>query len=54
MIVSYQRLVNYFEWETDNDNLIPKDINTTLLEETISFYQVADYLYRNNGLKLKK
>jgi phosphoglycerol transferase MdoB-like AlkP superfamily enzyme len=54
MILSDQRVVNYFEWETDNDNLIPKDINTTLLEETISFYQVADYLYRNNGLKLKK
>lgn len=52
MILSDQRVVNYFEWETDNDNLIPKDIDATLLEETISFYQVADYLYRNNGLKL--
>lgn len=54
MILSDQSVVNYFEWETDNDNLIPKDINTNLLNETISFYQVADYLYRNNGLKLKK
>ncbi|WP_308992041.1 sulfatase-like hydrolase/transferase [Mariniflexile litorale] len=53
MILSDQHIVNYYEWETDNDNLIPKEINTTLLEETISFYQVADYLYRNNGLKLK-
>jgi phosphoglycerol transferase MdoB-like AlkP superfamily enzyme len=54
MILSDQRVVNYFEWETDNDNLLPKDIDATLLEETVSFYQVADYLYRNNGLKLKK
>ena len=54
MVLSDQRVVNYFEWETDNDNLIPKDIDDTLLEETISFYQVADYLYRNNGLKLIK
>ena len=53
MILSDQHIVNYYEWETDNDNLIPKAINTNLLEETISFYQAAAYLYRNNGLKLK-
>lgn len=51
MILSDQHVVNYYEWETDNDNLIPKPINVKLLEETISFYQAADYLYRNNGLK---
>jgi hypothetical protein len=53
MILSDQHIVNYYEWETDNDNLIPKAIDTNLLEETISFYQAAAYLYRNNGLKLK-
>ncbi len=53
MVLSDQKVVNYFEWETDNDNLIPKDVNSKMLEETIAFYQVADYLYRNNGLKLK-
>lgn len=53
MILSDQKVINYFEWETDNEHLIPKPINTKLLEETISFYQVADYLYRNNSLKLK-
>lgn len=54
MILSDQRVVNYFEWETDNDNLIAKDINALLLKETISFYQSADYLYRNEGLKIKR
>lgn len=53
MVLSDQKVVNYFEWETDNDNLIPKDVDSKMLEETIAFYQVADYLYRNNGLKLK-
>ncbi|WP_243652187.1 LTA synthase family protein [Mariniflexile fucanivorans] len=53
MVLSDQHEVNYYEWETDNDNLIPKPINASLLEETISFYQTADYLYRNNGLKLR-
>ncbi|MDO7172776.1 sulfatase-like hydrolase/transferase [Mariniflexile sp. AS56] len=54
MILSDQHIVNYYEWETNNDDLIPKAIDTNLLNETISFYQVADYLYRNDGLKLKK
>lgn len=53
IVLSDQHIANYFEWETDNDILISKDIDTKLLEETISFYQAADYLYRNNGLKLK-
>lgn len=53
MVLSDQHIVNYYEWETDNDNLIPKDINPKMLEETISFYQVADYMYSNNGLKIK-
>jgi len=54
MVLSDQFIANYFEWETDNDNLISKDIDTKMLDETISFYQVADYMYRNGGLKLKK
>ena len=53
MILSDQHVANYFEWETDNDNLISKDMDAKMLDETISFYQVADYLYRNGGLKLK-
>ncbi|HMR16734.1 MAG TPA: sulfatase-like hydrolase/transferase [Mariniflexile sp.] len=54
MVLSDQFIANYFVWETDNDNLISKDIDTKMLEETISFYQVADYMYRNGGLKLKR
>ncbi|WP_372754652.1 LTA synthase family protein [Mariniflexile sp.] len=54
MVLSDQRVVNYYEWITDNDDLILKDIDTKMLEETISFYQVADYMYRNEGLKVKK
>ncbi len=53
MILSDQHIVNYFEWETDNDDLIIQDVDNEMLEETISYYQVADYLYRNNGLKIK-
>lgn len=53
LILSDQKVVHYYEWKTDNDNLILKNAQPDLLEETISFYQVADYMYRNNGLKLK-
>lgn len=53
MVLSDQKIANYYEWKTDNDDLIPRDIDNKMLEETISYYQVADYLYRNEGLKVK-
>jgi phosphoglycerol transferase MdoB-like AlkP superfamily enzyme len=53
LILEDQKRAVYYEWDTDNDDLQPKDINSNMLEETISFYQVADYLYRHEGLKLK-
>jgi phosphoglycerol transferase MdoB-like AlkP superfamily enzyme len=53
MVLSDQHVVNYYEWETDNDDLVSKEIDKEMLEETISFYQTADYLYHNNGLKIK-
>lgn len=53
MVLSDQHVVTYYEWETDNDDLISKEVDKDMLVETISFYQTADYLYHNNGLKLK-
>ena len=53
MVLSDQHVVTYYEWETDNDDLISKEVDKDMLLETISFYQTADYLYHNNGLKLK-
>lgn len=53
LVLGDQQKANYYEWETNTNDLILRKPDTQLLNETISFYQTADFLYRNNGLKLK-
>ncbi len=54
MVLNEQNGSDFYQWNEDDNSLkeIPNDVN--FLDETISYYQVADYLYRNNGLKIKK
>ena len=54
MVLSDQRQSNFYKWNRNNNSLEELPINNNFLNETISFYQVADYLYRNNGLKIKE
>jgi phosphoglycerol transferase MdoB-like AlkP superfamily enzyme len=53
MVLSEQKKASFYDWDKNNDNLIPIPIDETFLNEETSFYQVADYLYQNNGLKIK-
>ncbi|WP_111306758.1 LTA synthase family protein [Confluentibacter sediminis] len=53
-ILSDQKQSDFYIWNKKDNSLKDMSNNTALLEETISFYQVADYLYRNNGLKVKE
>ncbi len=53
-ILSDQKQSDFYIWDKKDNSLKGMPTNTALLEETISFYQVADYLYRNNGLKIKE
>jgi phosphoglycerol transferase MdoB-like AlkP superfamily enzyme len=53
MVLSEQNQSNFYRWNKDDNSLNEIPLDTTFLNETISFYQVADYLYKNNGLKLK-
>ncbi len=52
MVLGDQKKANFYQWnKNDNSlNLLPLDVD--YLEKTISFYQVADYLYSNGGLKV--
>lgn len=54
MVLSEQKESDFYQWnKADNSlNKIPND--AYFLDETISYYQVADYLYRNDGLKIKE
>ncbi len=54
MILGETEQSDFYEWNKNDNSLtkIPNDVS--FLNETISYYQVADYLYRNNGLKLEE
>ena len=54
MVLNEQNQSDFYKWNKEDNslNVIPND--TDFLNETISYYQVADYLYRNNGLKIKE
>lgn len=54
MILGDQNKANFYTWNRKDNSLTSTPINQDFLENTISFYQVADYLYSNNGLKLKE
>ncbi len=53
MVLGDQNQSNFYHWNKDDNSLEEQTIDTSFLEETISFYQAADYLYRNDGLKIK-
>lgn len=53
MVLSEQNKSNFYLWNKNNNSLTKKPLDSIFLNETISYYQVADYLYRHNGLKLK-
>ena len=53
MILGDQKKANFYNWNKEDNSLNKLPMDDQFLDETTSFYQVADYLYRNNGLKLK-
>ena len=52
MILSEQKKCNFYRWNRNDNSLSPLPMNEDFLNETTAFYQVADFLYRNDGLKL--
>ena len=53
MILGEQKQANLYKWNKIDNSLttLPKD--SIFFKETVSYFQVADYLYRTGGLKLK-
>ncbi|MRT17134.1 sulfatase-like hydrolase/transferase [Vitellibacter sp. q18] len=52
MVLGDQRASNFYEWNRESNELLPLKENEAFLREIISNYQTADYLFRNDGLKL--
>lgn len=51
MILSDQKKQAFYTWSKKDNSLTPLPIDKTFLEETISWYQTADYLFSNKLLK---
>ncbi|MRX62878.1 LTA synthase family protein [Maribacter luteus] len=53
MVLGDQKSTNFYKWDDKDNSLQPLPLEEGFLKETISYFQVADYLYNNNGLSLK-
>jgi len=54
MILDEQSNANFYSWKAQDNSLTPLPTDDPFLKKTISYYEVADDLYRNGGLKIKK
>lgn len=53
MVLGDQKSTNFYKWDDKDNSLQPLPLEEGFLKETISYFQVADYLYNNDGLSLK-
>lgn len=53
LILSEQKQADLYNWKAKDNSLDPAPMDNAFYKETTSFYQVADYLYSNQGLKIK-
>ena len=53
MILDEQANADFYEWNPLDNSLSPKTSDAQFLKKTISYYEVADDLYRNGGLKIR-
>lgn len=51
MILSDQKKQNFYNWNKTDNSLKPLAMDKNFLDETISWYQTADYLFTNKMLK---
>ena len=53
LILDEQANANFYSWNPLDNSLTTAPLNDAFEKKSISFYQVADELYRNEGLKIK-
>ncbi len=53
LVLSDQKKVDFYNWDKKTFELTSLPVDDEFLKETISYYQVSDYLFQNEGLKLK-
>ena len=53
MVLGDGKTANQYNWDQKSNSLSKEPMDTAFLNETISYYQLADYLYNHNGLDIK-
>jgi len=53
MVLGDQKNANFYDWDPSDNSLKSIPMDRAFLDEAISWYQVADFLYSNGGLKLQ-
>ncbi len=53
LILDSQKNHNFYKWEKQNNELTLQKTDSLFLKETISYYQTAFNLFKNEGLKIK-
>lgn len=54
MILDNHKKHTFYQWNKENNELFVKKTDPEFLKETISYYQTAFNLFKNEGLKLTK
>jgi phosphoglycerol transferase MdoB-like AlkP superfamily enzyme len=53
MVLGDQKTANFYQWNPVKETLNLQPMEEPFLKETIAYYQVASYLYDENGLQLR-
>ncbi len=53
MILGTVKTANFYDWNRNTNEMTKIKNDEVFLNETISYYQSADYLYQKNGMQLK-
>ena len=54
MVLGTVKTANYYQWNRKNNELKPLEMEPNFLNESISYYQTADYIFQNGLMQLKK
>ena len=54
IILDNHKSHTFYQWKKENNELLQKKSDPEFLKETISYYQTAFDLFKNEGLKIKK
>lgn len=54
MVLGDQKSTNFYSWNKIDNSLNPLTIDDPFLNETISYFQAADFLFQNKGLTIKE